>query len=181
MGPAAIPNRSAFVCCSSTQMDLATAEALSTSKIQIYTGLADIGLLAFDVSQGRKGTELRSKGGGVRSQGCHGDLRSGPSWRRKGCLSAARPRRRGQSWTKATSRWTGKSLAADTWTDGQERGMAGLGGERMNIMRGLDMQRSQFRGESSIGARQWDHILPTFHILASIYGHPYLNISAAVN
>lgn len=161
----------AFICRSSTG---GFGQGWGSIQIQIYTGLADIGLW-LDVSQGRGGVKVKRRG--VRSQGCHGDLRSGPSWRRKGCLSVAWPRRCGQSWTKATSWWTGKSLAADTWTDGQERGTAGLG-ERMNIMRGLDMQRSQFRGQSSISAQQWDHILPTFQILTTIYGHLHLNSSA---
>lgn len=86
------------------QGDLAKVEApskvQSSLQIQIYTGLADIGLW-LDVSQGRGGVKVKRRG--VRSQGCHGDLRSGPSWRRKGCLSVAWPRRCGQSWTKATS------------------------------------------------------------------------------
>lgn len=86
---------------------------------------------------------------GARSQGRHDDLRSCPSWQRKGCGSAARLRPRGQSWTKATSWWTGRSLAADTWTDGQEGRMEGLG-QRMDIMRGLDMQRSQCRGQDTL-------------------------------
>lgn len=118
LAPFRNPKSSGF--CWSSARDLAKLEA--PSGVQSCSRLSPS--LAGWKSRGRR---WRSKGESLWSQGCHGDLRSGPSWWRKGCGIVAWPRRCGQSWTKATSWWTGRSLAADTWTDGQKRGMEGLG------------------------------------------------------
>lgn len=119
---------------------------------------------------GQEGRCQKPKGGSRR------DLRQWPrpggEERKTGCLVEARPRRRtaARAGARPLGDGLGESLAADTWTDGPERGFGGIkGGGGANIMRGLDMQRSQFRGESNAGARR-----PEQHVGRSSFLRPSL-------
>lgn len=126
---------------------------------------------------GREGEVSEAKGATAVTSG------SGP-------VLAARKERRAAGWRRGQGggrrpelepgQWATdwESLAADTWTDGPERGFGGIkGGKGANIMRGLDMQRSQFRGESKAGARRPEqHIGRSSFLLPSLFLH--FNIAA---
>lgn len=96
------------------------------------------------MSQGRGGIKVNRQGG--RSPGCHGDLQSGFSGGEKRLLErggAAKAGRRPLH-DELGSHWQQIPV--------QTEKSEGLG-ERVDVMRGLDMQRSQFRGQSCISAR----------------------------
>lgn len=197
---AAAPNHTAFT---SFIADLAAAEAPSRISDLHRPSLdfwpfVDVGRR----EEGRGGEGMRRVGkGGPRSKKAGGEVseakgaaavtsESGPSWRRgkkeRGCLVEARPRRRtdgrrpelerGHSATDWGSHWQQTPGQTD-----QSEGSAGLRGWWVgggDIMRGLDMQRSPFRGESNTGAqRPQQHIARASSLLRpSLFQH--FNIAA---
>lgn len=108
------------------------------------------------MSRGRGGIKVKRQGG--RSPGCHGDLQSGFSGGEKRLLErggAAKAGRRPLH-DEPGSHWQQIPVQTE-----KSEGLEG----RMDIMRGLDMQRSQFRGQSHVNAGFWNQGPPTVHIL----------------